>query len=302
MMQYVPFTQAQREQARQTDLAAFLQSRGEVMRRSGSEYEWRDGAQKVTIRGNLWFNQYERVGGDAVDFVRRYYGMDYPGAVAYLLGKGDAFLHTTLAVPRQTKAFALPKANENMRRVYAYLVNRRGVDREVVRTFAARQMIYESEQYHNVVFVGMDPDGMPRHASLRGTGMNSTFKGNVPGSVPEYSFHWSGTGEYLYLFEAPIDLLSFLSMERGDWQQNNYAACCGVADRVLFQMLRDNPGIQTVVLCLDNDEVGQAADLRIAEKLKAQGIQTQVLIPIRKDWNEDLVHMREEKVCPVLQF
>lgn len=272
------------------------------MRRSGSEYEWRDGAQKVTIRGNLWFNQYERVGGDAVDFVRRYYGMDYPGAVAYLLGKGDAFLHKTLAVPRQTKEFALPKANENMRRVYAYLVNRRGVDREVVRTFAARQMIYESEQYHNVVFVGMDPDGMPRHASLRGTGMNSTFKGNVPGSVPEYSFHWSGTGEYLYLFEAPIDLLSFLSMERGDWQQYSYAACCGVADRVLFQMLRDNPGIQTVVLCLDNDEVGQAADLKIAEKLKAQGIQPQVLIPIRKDWNEDLVHMREEKVCPVLQF
>ena len=79
MMQYVPFTQAQREQARQTDLAAFLQSRGEVMRRSGSEYEWRDGAQKVTIRGNLWFNQYERVGGDAVDFVRRYYGMDSTG-------------------------------------------------------------------------------------------------------------------------------------------------------------------------------------------------------------------------------
>lgn len=272
------------------------------MRRSGSEYEWRDGAQKVTIRGNLWFNQYERVGGDAVDFVRRYYGMDYPGAVAYLLGEGNALLHTTLAVPRQTKAFALPKANENMRRVYAYLVNRRGVDREVVRIFAARQMIYESEQYHNAVFVGMDPDGMPRHASLRGTGMNSTFKGNVPGSVPEYSFHWSGTGECLYLFEAPIDLLSFLSMERGDWQQYSYAACCGVADRVLFQMLRDNPSIQTVVLCLDNDEVGQAADLKIAEKLKAQGIQTQVLMPIRKDWNEDLVHMREEKVCPVLQF
>lgn len=116
--------------------------------------------------------------------------------------------------------------------------------------------------------------------------------------------HASGTmsGVIQTSVEAPIDLLSFLSMERGDWQQNNYAACCGVADRVLFQMLRDNPGIQTVVLCLDNDEVGQAADLRIAEKLKAQGIQTQVLIPIRKDWNEDLVHMREEKVCPVLQF
>lgn len=71
--QYIHFTEQQKQQARQTDIAELLQSQGETLRRSGSELEWRDGSQKVTIRGNLWFHQYEQVGGDAIDFVRRFY-------------------------------------------------------------------------------------------------------------------------------------------------------------------------------------------------------------------------------------
>ena len=67
MSSYIHFTEEQKTQARQTDLVDLLQRQGEKLKRSGSEYEWRDGSQKVTIRGNLWFHQYERVGGDAVD-------------------------------------------------------------------------------------------------------------------------------------------------------------------------------------------------------------------------------------------
>ena len=73
MSSYIHFTEEQKEQARQTDLCDLLQRQGEKLKRSGREYEWRDGSQKVTIRGNLWFHQYERVGGDAIDFVRKYF-------------------------------------------------------------------------------------------------------------------------------------------------------------------------------------------------------------------------------------
>lgn len=55
---YVHFTDEQKEQARQTDLCELLRLQGETLKRSGSEYEWKDGSQKVTIRGNLWFHQY----------------------------------------------------------------------------------------------------------------------------------------------------------------------------------------------------------------------------------------------------
>ena len=84
--QYIHFTKEQKQIARQTDIAELLRSQGEVLKHSGSEYEWRDGSQKVTIRGNLWYHQYEQVGGDAIDFVRRYYNKSYAESVEYLLG------------------------------------------------------------------------------------------------------------------------------------------------------------------------------------------------------------------------
>lgn len=305
MANYIHFTEEQKELARQTELCDLLRRQGEKLKRSGSEYEWRDGSQKVTIRGNLWFHQYERTGGDALDFVQRYFHKSFPEAVEYLLGSGCGTLTASPVVQREPPPFTLPKRNDNMRRVYAYLTSRRGIDRDVVNAFAYRQMIYESAEYHNAVFVGFDSKGIPRHANLRGTGAESTFKGNAPGSIPEYSFHWTGTDDRLYLFEAPIDLLSFISLHKDNWRSHSYAACCGVGDRVLFRMLRDHPTIQTVCLCLDNDEAGQAANNRIAEKLHIQGIQTEILVPTHKDWNEDLLfpeESEEESQCPVLQL
>lgn len=125
---YVHFTDEQKEQARQTDLCELLRSQGETLKRSGSEYEWKDGSQKVTIRGNLWFHQYDRQGGDAIDFVRRFYHKDYPEAVSCLLDGRNGTLSVSPSIERKpSKPFELPPRNENMRRVYAvkceYLVS-----------------------------------------------------------------------------------------------------------------------------------------------------------------------------------
>lgn len=117
---YVHFTDEQKEQARQTDLCELLRSQGETLKRSGSEYEWKDGSQKVTIRGNLWFHQYDRQGGDAIDFVKRFYNKEYPEAVSYLLGSRNGTLSVSPSIERKpSKPFELPPRNENMRRVYA---------------------------------------------------------------------------------------------------------------------------------------------------------------------------------------
>lgn len=69
MSKYIHFTEEQKEQARRTDLVSFLRSRGEMLKRSGSEHEWKTTSGKVTVRGNIWFHQYEREGGDAIDFI-----------------------------------------------------------------------------------------------------------------------------------------------------------------------------------------------------------------------------------------
>lgn len=289
MSQYIHFTEQQKTQARQTDIAELLRSQGETLKRSGSESEWMDGGQKVTIRGNLWYHQYEQVGGDAVDFVRRFYNKSYPEAMEYLLGGSGGTLAVSPSVQKAEKPFVLPPKNDNMRRVFAYLLNRRGIDREVLYAFVHKGMIYESADYHNAVFVGFDSNGNAKHAHKRGTGSESSYKGNVSGSQPEYSFHWSGQSDTLYLFEAPIDMLSFISMQKEGWRQHSYAASCSVSDRALFQTLKDNPNIRQVVLCLDSDEPGQTAAKRIADKLFVQGIASEILVPVHKDWNEDLL-------------
>ena len=296
MSQYIHFTEQQKTQARQTDIAELLRSQGETLKRSGSEYEWLDGGQKVTIRGNLWYHQYDQVGGDAIDFVRRFYNKLYPEAMEYLLGETGGTLTVSPPVQKEEKNFVLPPKNDNMRRVFAYLLNRRGIDREVLYAFVHKGMIYESADYHNAVFVGFDPNGKPKHAHKRGTGSESSYKGNVTGSQPEFSFHWYGQSDRLYLFEAPIDMLSFISMQKEGWRQHSYAASCSVSDRVLFQMLKDNPDIRQVVLCLDSDEPGQTAAKRIADKLFVQGISSEILVPYHKDWNEDLLAAGKQPV------
>ena len=141
MSHYIHFTEEQKTQARQTNLCDLLHRQGEKLKKSGSEYEWRDGSQKVTIRGNLWFHQYERVGGDAVDFVRRFYNKSYPDAVEFLLGGSLGTLSQSPPVVKQTKPFELPKRNDNMRRVYAYLLSKRGIDHEVLNAFVHRKMM-----------------------------------------------------------------------------------------------------------------------------------------------------------------
>ena len=290
MAKYTHYTEAQKEQARMTDIVDLLRRQGEKVRRAGSEYEWMDGYEKVSIKGNLWYHQYEETGGNTIDFVQRFMDKTYPEAMEFLLGGSLGTLSTSPPIERRPPGpLELPKRNDNMRRAYAYLLTRRGIDKDVLNTFAKKGMVYESADYHNAVFVGFDKNGVAKHATFRGTGSESTYRGNAPNCEPEYSFHWHGQSEKLFLFEAPIDMLSFISMHKEGWQNHSYAACCGVGDRVMFQMLKDNPNIKDIALCLDNDLGGQKATQRIKEKLTEMGIQHEALVPIHKDWNEDLL-------------
>ena len=188
---------------------------------SGSEHEWSDNGRKVTLRGCVWFHQYDMTGGDAIDFAQRFFGKTFPEAVVFLNGGGSAQLLHSLPSEKGKKPFALPPKNDTMRRVFGYLCGSRGIDRDVLHTFVRRNMVYESADYHNAVFVGYDKDGIARHAHKRGSCSQSSFKGNVDSSNPAFSFHWNGTSGKIFLFEAPIDMLSFISMHKNNWQQHS---------------------------------------------------------------------------------
>lgn len=296
---FVYFTPQEKETARNADIAEMLERQGERLKRSGSEYEWGEGSERVTIRGNLWYHQYEQKGGNAVAFVQKFMDKTYVEAMKFILGDGAG--EVKQAEPKQAKAkekrqFEPPALAEEPRKAYAYLNVRRGIPKDVLVPFFKKELIGETKKYANVAFMGYDIGGNLKHVNLRTTYANSTFKGNAPGCTPEYSFHYAGQGEKLYLFEAPIDMLSFIAMKGDGWQDHSYAACCGVSDKVLFQMLKDNPNIKKVFLCLDNDWAGRVAEYRIAEKLKANGLEFNIKIPKGKDWNDDLLTAKEQAI------
>ena len=226
---------------------------------------------------------------------QKFMGLDYVDAVEFLLRYNGEPLPDR--PHHEKKPFTLPLAHENMNRVFAYLVSQRGIERDVVYAFVHRRMIYESAKHHNVVFVGYDMDGNPRHAHKRSTAKEGTYKCNVSGSQPEFSFHWIGPSDRLYLFEAPIELLSYICLHPENWRRHSYAAACSVSDRVVFQMLQDNPAVRQVLLCFDSDTAGQAAAQRISDRLFIHGIKSEILVPTHKDWNEDLLHREEASDC-----
>jgi len=296
MDSYIVYSRDEYDMARGTNIAMLLERQGETVKQSGKEYAWRDGPARIVLRENLWYSHYEQEGGDAVSFVRRFFNLNHRDAIAFLLDQHGVAVHP-IAPPRvKPVEITLPKAHRTMDRVFAYLMNVRGIDREVLHAFAHHKMLYESYPHHNVVFVGYDPDGKPRHAHLRSTATEGTFRYTVTGSVAEYSFHWIGTSDKLFVFEAPIDMLSYITMHPHNWRQHSYVAACSVSDRAVWQLLNDCPHLRQVYIGFDNDEGGQPAAKRLSDKLFLQGYQSEILVPTAKDWNEDLVIMKKEGV------
>lgn len=291
MSGYVYFTEEQKQRANAVDLEDFLTRQGEKLLRSGREKRLASD-HSITVRGNEWYDHASEKGGLAIDFVQMFYGRSFLEAVTMLLNgeQGQAYCPSEPRRPEPRGPFALPETNKDMRRVFAYLTKTRCLDRDVVSVFARAKLIYEDAQYHNAVFVGVDADGIARHAHKRGTyTKGEPFKGNVDGCDPRYSFHFTGQSDTVYVFEAPIDLLSFISLYQKEWQRHSYVALCGVAEHALLQLLSDNPQIKKIGLCLDNDKAGLKARERIAKILSERGYGNVFsLFSRQKDWNEDL--------------
>jgi hypothetical protein len=311
MAEYIPFTDEQKIRANEVNLEELLRRRGEKLIPSGRDKRL-ESNHSITVRGNRWFDHATGEGGGPVSFARTQYGMSYPEAVTLLLG-GEIPL--PIYTPSQysepeRKPFALPPENGNMRRVYAYLMKQRCIDRAILTAFAKEKLIYESAEpskdggktYHNAVFIGCDEHGAPRHAHKRSLNSEGkSYRGNVEGSDPSYSFGFSGGGNRLYVFEAPIDLLSFVSLYPDDWREHSYVSLCGTSEHAMLKRLELNAGLHEVVLCLDNDKAGIAATERLTGILKERDYDNiAVLQPEQKDWNEDLVAAKTLVQAPTM--
>lgn len=302
MGKFVYFTSAEKRQANEVDLPSFLLDRGEKLIMAGREYRLVSD-HSITVRGPMWYDHAARKGGRAISFVQQFYDKTYPEAVSILLGRdgqGIIPIAKQEPEPQEPKPFALPKPYLTMRRMYAYLTKHRCIDRDVVTAFVQEKLLYEDDPHHNCVFVGLDENGEARHAHLRSTGsQGKVFRINVESSDIKHSFHKNGTDRSLYVFEAPIDLLSHITLYPAGWLEHSYVACCGTSIQPVLKLLERQPQINTVLLCLDNDEAGHLASRRMKEQL-AERYTVERLIPAHKDWNDDLT-AEEPSYAQVMQ-
>ena len=202
--------------------------------------------------------------------------------------------------------FQLPPRHADNRRVFSYL-NGRGIDPEIINHCIKHGQLYEDAERHNCVFVGFE-ESKPCYGALRGTSSQSTFTGDVPGSDKRFSFaipKQAGSNEALCVFESAIDAMSYLTLIKlngYDWHDANCLSLAGIYPPkrngemkfplALDQYLQDNPHIERIILCLDNDEPGRLASQSIRNRLEP--IYTVIDNPPRmgKDYN-DLLQQRK---------
>ena len=281
------YTQAQIDKANAVDLEKFLRAQGETLVRSGKEYRWK-AHDSLTVCGNKWFRHSQSKGGLPVDFVMEFYGKSFPEAVQMLTGETGEVQPE--ADPAPSPAFRLPLRNVTNANILNYLTQERKLSPSLVNFFIVAGDIYEDAAHHNVVFVGRDADGHPRYASSRG--IREKFRQDAAGAEKAFGFAHRGTDKQLLVFEAPIDLLSFIELFPKNWQQHNYLSLGGVSGKALRQFLSERPDVERVFLCLDADKAGEDACKCLAALLPDTVSVTRIQ-PCMKDWNEVLVHRAE---------
>ena len=323
------YTQEQIDKANQTNLEEFLQQKGERLKKTGSEsvliYKDSTGEHdSISIRRNRWYDHKNMQGGYPLKFMQEFYGMNFRTAMKELLhgeepelGRKKNTEQEKPKVSEETKVngntakcedgtkkseFKLPEKDNNMKRVFAYLLKTRFLDKDVVRSFVEQNILYQEKEHGNIVFVGTDKEGVPKSACKKSTAeQTKSFRMTVTGSDCRYGFCWRGESSKLYVFEAAIDLMSFITLRNDKWKADSFLALDGLSPKPLLQFLEEQKNIHEIFLCLDYDAAGIEACDKLKDILIKKGYEAEKIkreYPLYKDWNEQL--KAEHGVVPIL--
>ncbi len=319
------YTKEQIQKANDSSLETYLRKRGEQLKPSGTEFIliYKDSTgthDSITIRNNKWYDHKNGIGGYPIQFMKEFYGLNFRDALKELLYGEEPMLNgwddssesvsnnkkqriennknneTTkineeINIPKKSE-FILPVKANNNDRLFEYLTEKRYISKEVVAKFVDKGFIYQESKYGNIVFLGTDKNGVPKSASKKSTSNNGKkFKIKVTGSDTLFGFCWRGKSERVFVFEAAVDLMSFITLSKEDWENDSYIALDGLSPKPLLRFIKENKNIKEIYLCLDYDIAGIEAGEKINDMLDemyGNKINTVIINPLYKDWNEEL--------------
>ena len=295
------FTDAQIRDADSVDIVGFLQSQGEAVSKEYHEYKWeRHDSVKINPDKNIWCQHSTKKGGGMISFIMTFsedLGLDcstFPKAVRYLIGESLPDIpvrkHCSVPAAEQKREFRLSVPCANNDHVVSYLQTVRKISPDVLTPFLAAGDVYEEcrNGYYNCVFVGRDPAGVAQSATWRAT--EGVCRRDFPGSNKRYGFSHITDSSDLFVFEAPIEVLSFATLFPAAMKHNllSQGGCSNFG--CTFQFLSDHPNIRRVFLGFNNDtdkknNPGQSACDRLEQSLPA-ALTVYRVIPCQGDWND----------------
>lgn len=307
------FTAEELALAKQVDLCRVAEHLGYTVKRIGQYHTLKE-MDSIRIYDRSHWCRFSRRhdkgenGGSQIDFLRVFAGLDVKEAVFWLLDfagyhRNENTGRIQNAIPHQKKEekkkpFVLPEPAGSNAYLYRYLEHERMIARPVIDFFVGKGILYEAKNYHNIVFVGTDREGVPKFASMRGVfdRDGKGFKCDVAGNDKRYGFHlYYGKSRKVIVFEAAIDLMSYITMFPAD--KASMLALGMLADAPLEIFLAEHPEVEEIWFCLDNDGPGRKATVALQKKYMEDGYRTNVFLPPEpyKDFNQWNVEMKKAR-------
>lgn len=285
-------TPEQIERANLVNLPDFLRSQGFSLKQVGREYILQE-HDSLHIKNNeagevgKWFRFSENKGGNNIQFVQEFMGLDFISAVELLSNEKAIPFHShsiSKAEPPKNREIILHESTDLSRTMH-YLHDVRGLSIASLEKLTAEGRLSQEEKTGNAVFKIFDENGLLVGAEKVGTS-NMRFKSFDKGAADGYGFEIvSDKPANTYFFESAIDAISFadLHSEQSDYRLVSMA---GVKPSVVTEtMKRYAISPENIYLCTDNDKAGN----EFAEKLIARyPIMKRVTPNGAKDWNDIL--------------
>ncbi len=251
---------------------------------------------------NIFIQNSTGRGGSIIDFIMCFEAKTQRQAIRELQKIAGQGLQCSFAADKakpslgKSSKLILPKADDNMRNVFAYLIKQRHITPTVVEEMVKRGSLYQDTR-KNCVFASPDKKH-PLFACMRGTNTYKRFLGDAVGSDYTHLFYTDYEKKGLLITESVIDTMSVMTLmlhATRDFRQYDYLSLCGCQKYEAAIKKRLNcKQYEQIILCLDGDGAGRKAAKDIIGLLRLSGFEGNItdLIPKEgKDFNEYLEHL-----------
>lgn len=286
----------------------YAQSIGFTVQRAGRYFTLKEhDSVRIDPRKNAFYRNSmgTKARGSIIDFVMHFEGLDKATAIdklaSYIGADTKAFIHSELpklqvspSRDEEPKELILPKKADTLRNVYAYLINTRKIDSEIVKQWVKDGNLYQ-DTHKNCVFVTHDKSGKPNFVSQKGTNTLKPFQADVEGSDYNCCHFINNNAKTLIVCEAVIDLMSvqtILKANGRDLNNYNYLSLNGSTKTHAILNALQNSNTDTVVIATDNDKAGEIARSELKELASKHDKNIRFIDYIpknEKDWNAELV-------------